>query len=105
MLATSREPLDIPGEVVYRVPTLYAPDPTLVADLEELAQSDAVRLFTNAPPLLRQVLPSAQMPCLWQPISAAGWTASPWRLSWLRRAWMSSASRRSPTAWTTAFAC
>jgi non-specific serine/threonine protein kinase len=45
VLATSREPLGIAGEVVYRVPTLAVPEPGGTVD--ELAQTDAVRLFVE----------------------------------------------------------
>jgi len=50
MLTTSREPLRIGGEVVYRVPSLFAPDPArLPQEEKELAaivsEFDSVRLF------------------------------------------------------------
>ncbi len=45
VLATSREPLGITGEVVYRVPPLTVPEPR--GALEGLAQTDAVRLFVE----------------------------------------------------------
>jgi predicted ATPase/DNA-binding CsgD family transcriptional regulator len=45
ILATSREPLGIAGEVAWRVPSLAAPDLTGDLSIECLAQSDAVRLF------------------------------------------------------------
>jgi predicted ATPase/DNA-binding CsgD family transcriptional regulator len=44
ILATSREPLGVPGEVIWRVPTLAAPGTHLVG-LVELSTFDAVRLF------------------------------------------------------------
>lgn len=44
MLATSREPLTIEGEVTWRVPSLAAP-PASVDEPEALGQYDAVRLF------------------------------------------------------------
>lgn len=47
ILATSREALGIAGETVWPVPTLALPDPQLPASLEELAQSEAVRLFVE----------------------------------------------------------
>jgi len=54
MLATSREPLGIPGEVIWRVPSLSFPDPRRLPSLEHLNQYEAVRLFverarSNAP--------------------------------------------------------
>jgi predicted ATPase/class 3 adenylate cyclase len=45
-LATSREPLGIDGERVYRVPSMSLP-PGNVDAVEELAGSDAVRLFAE----------------------------------------------------------
>ncbi len=42
LLATSRESLGVPGETVYRVPSLSLPD-----DLEHAADSEAVRLFLD----------------------------------------------------------
>jgi predicted ATPase/DNA-binding SARP family transcriptional activator/class 3 adenylate cyclase len=44
VLATSRETLGIPGEVVYQVPPLSLP-PDVAAHFEQLADSDAVTLF------------------------------------------------------------
>lgn len=45
MLVTSREPLGIPGEVVWRVPALGLPDETIRMTLDNLEQHDALRLF------------------------------------------------------------
>jgi predicted ATPase/class 3 adenylate cyclase len=45
-LATSREPLGIDGERVYRVPSLSLPDAD-AEDVEDLAHSDAVLLFAE----------------------------------------------------------
>jgi predicted ATPase len=47
ILATSREPLRVPGEVVFRVPSLAIPDPEGVFDPEELLRYEAVRLFVE----------------------------------------------------------
>lgn len=46
ILATSREPLRIAGEQVYRVPSLSTPDEA-IEDLGRLAASEAVRLFVE----------------------------------------------------------
>jgi predicted ATPase/class 3 adenylate cyclase/DNA-binding CsgD family transcriptional regulator len=46
MLATSREPLGLEGEVTWRVPSLELP-PTQGAGLETVTQYDAVRLFVD----------------------------------------------------------
>jgi predicted ATPase len=47
ILATSREPLRVPGEVVFRVPSLDIPDSEQTLDPGELARCDAVRLFVE----------------------------------------------------------
>lgn len=47
ILATSRELLDIPGEVPFRVPSLSLPSRSEVESIEQLAQFDGVRLFTE----------------------------------------------------------
>lgn len=45
ILATSREPLRIEGEVIHRLPSLTLPEPS--ADPEAMACSEAVRLFVE----------------------------------------------------------
>jgi predicted ATPase/DNA-binding SARP family transcriptional activator len=45
ILATSRVPLYIPGEVNYSVPPLSLPDSHKIAQLLDLAEFDAIRLF------------------------------------------------------------
>ncbi len=47
VLATSREPLDIEGEVVWRVGPLPTLDPDRVAGFDEIAAVDAVQLFAQ----------------------------------------------------------
>jgi predicted ATPase/Tfp pilus assembly protein PilF len=47
VLATSREPLRVPGEVVFRVPSLGIPDPEREEPPEELLRYEAVRLFVE----------------------------------------------------------
>ena len=52
VLATSREPLGVPGEVLWRVPSLSAPDPSDVAagapsSMEALLAYEAPRLFVD----------------------------------------------------------
>jgi predicted ATPase len=47
LLATSREPLAISGEVVLRVPPLRFPDPTKLVAWSSLLHYDAVRLFVE----------------------------------------------------------
>ena len=45
LLASSREPLGVVGEQVYRVPSLSLPDPKQPQTVESLSQFEAVRLF------------------------------------------------------------
>ncbi|MCP2317699.1 non-specific serine/threonine protein kinase [Nocardia amikacinitolerans] len=47
ILATSREPLDIPGEAVFRVSPLPVPDPDKEPSLRGLPRYDAVTLFAD----------------------------------------------------------
>jgi predicted ATPase len=47
ILATSREPLRVPGEVVFRVPSLDIPDPERTVEPAELLRYEAVRLFAD----------------------------------------------------------
>jgi predicted ATPase/class 3 adenylate cyclase len=45
LLASSREPMSIAGELTYRVPSLSLPDPSTPQTPETLSQYEAVRLF------------------------------------------------------------
>lgn len=47
VLATSREPLRVPGEVLRRVSSLRVPDPSHLPSLTDLRDYDAVTLFTE----------------------------------------------------------
>ena len=47
IVATSREPLRVPGEVVFRVPSLRVPDPERAVEVNELIRYEAVRLFVD----------------------------------------------------------
>ena len=47
ILATSREPLRVPGEVVFRVPSLDIPDPELGLSADQLLEYESVRLFAE----------------------------------------------------------
>lgn len=47
ILATSREPLGIPGETTWRVPSLTLPAEKTAISLEALTQCEAVRLFID----------------------------------------------------------
>jgi predicted ATPase len=44
---TSREPLNISGETVWRVPCLALPDPAPIPPLAQLRQYDAIQLFVE----------------------------------------------------------
>ncbi len=45
IVATSRQPLDVPGEVVWRVPSMTVPTHTDIDTLDAVGACDAVRLF------------------------------------------------------------
>jgi len=47
VLATSREPLRIPGEAIWQVPTLAVPDPVKPPPIEEFARCESVQLFVE----------------------------------------------------------
>ncbi len=47
ILATSREPLSVPGEITWLVPGLELPDASALASPEELNRYDAIRLFVE----------------------------------------------------------
>jgi predicted ATPase/serine/threonine protein kinase len=47
ILATSREPIGVPGESVWQVPSLATPDPGATMSLGSLCQFEAVRLFRD----------------------------------------------------------
>ncbi|WP_353509555.1 NB-ARC domain-containing protein, partial [Intrasporangium sp.] len=53
VLATSREPLGIEGEVVWRLDPLPAPDPTAVAGEADIVGEAAIRLFEQRAALVR----------------------------------------------------
>ena len=47
IVATSREPLDVDGELVYRIPGLPLPDPDFEGPVKALCDIEAVRLFVE----------------------------------------------------------
>jgi predicted ATPase/DNA-binding CsgD family transcriptional regulator len=47
IVATSRVPLSVPGETLWRVPSLALPDPGGGSSVEEVGRSEAVRLFLD----------------------------------------------------------
>jgi predicted ATPase/DNA-binding CsgD family transcriptional regulator len=64
VLATSREPLSIPGEAIYQLSPLALPDPEAQLSLQELSAYDALDLFVER---ARAALPSYSL----QPENAA----------------------------------
>jgi predicted ATPase/DNA-binding SARP family transcriptional activator len=58
ILATSREPLHVPGEVIWLVPALSLPDPRQLAPLADLLQHEAIQLLVER---ARAVVPSFQV--------------------------------------------
>jgi predicted ATPase len=50
ILATSRQPLDIPGETAWRVPSLELPARRSANGVEEISDCDAMDLFGEARP-------------------------------------------------------
>jgi len=47
VLMTSRQPLGVGGEIIWRVPSLGTPDPRVRMGTDEVAESEAVRLFVD----------------------------------------------------------
>lgn len=47
ILSTSREPLSIPGEIPFRVPSLSTPDAQQLPSIKDIADYEAVRLFVE----------------------------------------------------------
>lgn len=47
IVASSREPLGLTGEVVHRVPPLSLPDPRALPPIERLVEYEAIRLFVD----------------------------------------------------------
>jgi predicted ATPase len=82
VLATSREPLRLPGEAVWRVPSLELPDLRLPADPARLARLDSVQLFLEPRGTHHQSSGSTlRLPCR-SHASVCAWTACRWRSSW-----------------------
>jgi predicted ATPase/DNA-binding SARP family transcriptional activator len=58
ILATSREPLHVPGEVIWLVPALSLPDPRRLPPLADLLQYEAIQLLVER---ARAIVPSFQV--------------------------------------------
>ncbi|HKC28656.1 MAG TPA: BTAD domain-containing putative transcriptional regulator [Jatrophihabitans sp.] len=96
---TSREPLALTGETVYRVPSLELPEMTgAELHIAELLQLEAVQLFVER---ARQTSPSfavdASNAAAW-PASATSSTGCHWHWSWPPPGWRTCPWPNSPTA-------
>ena len=58
ILTTSREVLNLPGESVFRVPSMTAPEPNQVVGLDQMAQYESVRLLVER---ARQISPKFEL--------------------------------------------
>ena len=106
VLATSREPLGVPGEITWRVPSLPCPAARSLAgraDAVAVRRRGAVRRPGTAGPTLVRGRPTpTRRP---SPRSAIASTASRWRSSWPRPAAGSCPPNASPPSSTTASGC
>jgi len=82
---TSREALNIPGEVTWRVPSLDTPEPEMPASVAELAAYAAVQLFIERACAAQPdfVLTPANAPAVQHIVSRLD--VFPWRSNWQRR--------------------
>ena len=81
-MATSREPLGIGGETIYRVPSLSLPGPG-EADCAAAGSSDAVALFADrARAQGTGLVVDERDRRRWWCRSAGGWTGCRWPSSW-----------------------
>ena len=83
LLATSREPLGIDGERMYRVPSLGVPADG--ADPGAIRASEAVRLLADRAATQGVPWPATIRAPSWPGGSAGAWMASRWPSSWPRR--------------------
>ncbi len=86
MLATSREPLRVPGEVTWRVPSLSLPRLVPGAPAEESLEAESVRLFATR---AAQAAPGFELDGdnadAVASLFATASTGCRWRSSWRRR--------------------
>jgi predicted ATPase len=85
ILATSREPLGISGECVYKLPLLSVPPSNLRLDAARAASYDAVALFVARARAVRDVFRLTDDNAARLPPSAGSLMASRWQSSWRRR--------------------
>ena len=83
LLATSREPLGIGGETIYRVPSLSLPG-SEEAGAAASGSCDAVALFADRARANGVALRWRSWPGRWWCRCAGGWTGCRWRSSWPR---------------------
>ena len=83
LVATSREPLGIGGEVIYRVPSMSLPGPG-DSGSGTPGSSDAVELFVERARAQGVALAVDEQAARWWCRSAGGWTGCRWRSSWPR---------------------
>ncbi len=103
VLATSRDPLRIAGEAVWRVAPLDLPPPG--AGAETARRSSAVELFVDRALAARPGFVWTIRPSPLSPKSAGAWTGYRWPLSWQRHGWAWSTWPTSKTGSMTASPC
>ena len=105
VLATSREALNITGEMVLAVPPLGAPDPGQQLTPAQLGVFPAVRLFAERAAQVVAGFAVTEANRRRWPGSAAGWRGCRWPWSWPRRGCRCCPRRRSTPGWATGWAC
>ena len=83
LMVTSREPLGIGGETIYRVPPLSLPAAG-DGDFSAAESCDAVTLFVERAKEQGPALRWTRRPARWWRRSAGGWMGCRWPSSWLR---------------------
>ena len=95
VLVTSREPLGIAGESVWRVPSLATPPPLVPVRAAELGEFDVRSSSSSGPARRAPAWCSTTRRAATSPRSASGWTGSRSHSSWRRRGPARCRSRRS----------
>ena len=104
LLATSREPLGIGGETIYRVPSLSLPGPE-DSGLPAPGSSDAVALLVERARAHGVALLVDDQAARWWCRSVGGWTGCRWRSSWPRRGCGRCRWPSCMTGWTSGSGC
>ena len=84
LIATSREPLGVGGEMIYRVPSLSLPGPG-DSGAAAAASCDAVALFAARAQAQAPAWRWTRTPSRWWCRCAGGWMGCRWPSSWRRR--------------------